>query len=92
VRTILLAVNPPEARGFVFALYSHTDDIGRGVAPAAIATLASRVGREGALRLAASCWLVCGAFLLNVRRYVTKDVDDVKAHVQENTGEEIILT
>ena len=61
VRAVLLNVNPPGARGTMFAFYAQVDDIGKGGGPAVVAALIVAYGRVAAFNVAVSGWVVCGA-------------------------------
>ena len=83
VRAVLLNVNPPETRGTMFAFYSQIDDVGKGAGPAVVAALIVAYGRRAAFNVAVSGWLVCGAILLLLARYLDEDVENAQRAVEE---------
>ena len=88
VRAVLLNVNPPETRGTMFAFYSQIDDVGKGGGPALVAALIVAYGRTKAFNVAVSGWVLCGAVLLLLRRYIDADVVDAQRAVQEELDAE----
>lgn len=81
IRALLLCVNPPETRGSIFSLYSHTDDVGRGLGPIIVAAVSSRVGRRRAYEGFAFCWVACGGILSTLYFFLQKDIEKTNAHV-----------
>ena len=88
VRAVLLNVNPPETRGTMFAFYSQIDDVGKGGGPALVAALIVAYGRTKAFNVAVSGWVLCGAILLCLRRYIDADVVNAQRAVQEELDAE----
>ena len=88
VRAVLLNVNPPETRGTMFAFYSQIDDVGKGGGPALVAALIVAYGRTKAFNVAVSGWVLCGAILLCLRRYIDAGVVNAQRAVQEELGAE----
>ena len=88
VRAVLLNVNPPETRGTMFAFYSQIDDVGKGGGPALVAALIVAYGRTRAFNVAVSGWVLCGAILLCLRRYIDADVVNAQRAVQEELDAE----
>lgn len=86
IRALLLSVNPPETRGSIFSLYSHTDDVGRGLGPIVVAAVSSRVGRQQSYEGFAFCWVVCGSILSGLYFFLQKDIEKVNVHVQNRTA------
>lgn len=74
VRALLLNVNPPEARGTIFAFYSQIDDVGKGGGPALVALLIVTMGRRVAFNVAFSFWFLCAIFLACIAFTVEQDV------------------
>lgn len=64
VRAVLIGVNAPETRGTCFALFGLADSLGKGLGPAAVASLIGRMGRRRAFNQAICLWFLCGALLL----------------------------
>jgi hypothetical protein len=63
VRAVLIGVNAPETRGTVFAIFNLMDGLGKGLGPAAVASLIESHGRLYAFNVSLSMWLLCGALL-----------------------------
>ena len=63
----------------VFAVFSLTDDVGKGLGPPLIAALVTALGRTWAFSLAPGMWLVCGVLLALVGLTMTKDEEAVAA-------------
>lgn len=80
VRAVLLNVNAPETRGTVFAVYSLMDDLGKGAGPAVVAALIVRLGRKTAFNLGISGWVLCGALLTAIARFL----DNEESELQES--------
>lgn len=87
IRALLLSVNPPETRGSIFSMYSHTDDVGRGLGPIVVATVSSSMGRQQTYAGFAFCWVVCGSILSALYFFLQKDIEKVRAHVKSRTTE-----
>ncbi len=63
MRAVLIGVNAPETRGTVFAIFNLMDGLGKGLGPAAVASLIESHGRLYAFNVSLSMWLLCGALL-----------------------------
>jgi len=80
VRSVLQNVTSPENRGTAFALFTLSDDIGKGGGPAVVAFLVNYYGnRRPAFSVGVLAWVVCGialclmTFTVNAdEAYVTK--------------------
>ena len=64
IRAMIMNVNEPETRGVALALQSTLDDLGKGLGPALVAALISRLGRSQAFNISAAGWIPCGLLLL----------------------------
>ena len=73
IRAVLIGVNAPETRGTCFALFGLFDSLGKGLGPAAVASLIGRLGRRAAFNQAMALWFLCGALLLAVGWTVERD-------------------
>ena len=78
IRAVLIGVNAPETRGTCFALFGLTDSLGKGLGPAAVASLITRLGRRAAFNQAMAMWFVCGALLLAVGGTVERDEQELQ--------------
>ncbi len=63
MRAAMMNVNAPETRGVALALQTTLDDLGKGLGPALVAAIISRVGRRTAFNIAAAGWIPCGVLL-----------------------------
>ncbi len=66
VRAVLIGVNAPETRGTVFAIFNLMDGLGKGLGPAAVASLINAHGRRYAFNVSLSMWLLCGVLLAGI--------------------------
>ena len=73
VRAALIGVNAPETRGTVFAIFNLMDGLGKGVGPAAVASLIAAHGRLYAFNVGLCMWLVCGALLAGIALTLAAD-------------------
>lgn len=73
IRTVLLNVNTPDTRGTIFALFSVTDDLGKGLGPLFASVFILYWGRLRAFNVAICAWLVCGFILLCITWSVEQD-------------------
>lgn len=55
--------NTSQTRGSVFSVFMVTDDLGKGLGPAIVASLIPAMGRRGAINLSLAAWLPCAAIL-----------------------------
>ena len=82
INTVLQNVCTPQTRGSAFALYTLTNDIGRGGGPVVVAGLVGVFGdRLTAYNISFLGLLVCGAMLLTLSRTVEEDELKVQAEV-----------
>lgn len=86
VRTVLQNVCAPEVRGTAFALFSLTDDIGKGLGPALVVVFIQACGgnehRREAFNIVVLFWLFCGVMLLSLTCTVLHDEAAVQAAVR----------
>ena len=73
VRAVLIGVNAPETRGTVFAIFNLMDGLGKGLGPAAVASLIAAHGRRYAFNVSLSMWLICGALLAGIAATLAGD-------------------
>ena len=73
MRAVLIGVNAPETRGTVFAIFNLMDGLGKGLGPAAVASLIAAHGRRYAFNVSLSMWLLCGALLAGIARTLGAD-------------------
>lgn len=73
IRAMIMNVNEPETRGVALALQSTLDDLGKGLGPALVAALISRLGRLQAFNIAAVGWIPCGLLLLFTALTLSRD-------------------
>jgi predicted MFS family arabinose efflux permease len=79
IKATLQNVTVPQARGQAFALFNTFDDLGKGLGPAFIAILISRLGgRTPAFNVGTCGWLVCGLFNLCIFWTVERDERNVQ--------------
>lgn len=74
MRNMLLAVNAPEQRGPIFAVFNLTDAVGFGVGQYVAGTLAVAVGTTAALGISFAFWIPCGLILLVAIRAFEPDL------------------
>ena len=65
----------------VFAVFSLTDDVGKGLGPPLIGAAVTALGRAWAFSLAPAMWLLCGGLLALVALTMTKDEEAVAAEM-----------
>ena len=74
VRSVLQNVTSPENRGTAFALFTLSDDIGKGGGPAVVAFLVTSFGsRRPAFSVGILAWVVCGIALCTMSLFVNAD-------------------
>lgn len=73
LRAMMLNVNEPETRGVALALQTMLDDLGKGLGPALVAAIISRVGRTAAFNISSLGWIPCGFLLLGSAFTLGKD-------------------
>ncbi len=74
ITTVILNVNYVNLRGFVLAMFTLTDDIGRSLGGLGISGLIYTLGREEAFTLATAIgWTLCGIILASMAFTMTKD-------------------
>jgi predicted MFS family arabinose efflux permease len=83
IRAVLIGVNAPETRGTCFALFGLFDSLGKGLGPAAVASLIGRLGRRAAFNQAMCLWLLCGALLLVIGGTVERDERELQQRLVE---------
>ena len=66
VRAVIIGVNAPETRGTVFAIFNLMDGLGKGLGPAAVASMIASRGRVYAFNVSLCMWLLCGALLAGI--------------------------
>lgn len=86
VRVVLQNVCIPEIRGTAFALFALTDDIGKGLGPAAVVLFIKMCNgnRREAFNIVVLFWLFCGTMLLLLIVTVKHDEDTVQKTVKES--------
>jgi MFS family permease len=81
IKAELQNVTLPQARGQAFALANTTDDFGRGLGPALLALLITKMGgRTPAFNLAVGGWILCG--VLNLAIFFTVERDESKVQTR----------
>jgi MFS family permease len=85
-KAITMNVNRPEHRGSIFALYNISDNIGQGFGPAIGGALIG-FGYTFMMNFALPFWVVCGAFLFVVARYITADRDALQKYLKDKAEE-----
>ena len=73
VRAVLIGVNAPETRGTVFAIFNLMDGLGKGLGPAAVASMIATRGRTYAFNVSLCMWLLCGALLAGIAATLAHD-------------------
>jgi predicted MFS family arabinose efflux permease len=73
VRAVLLGVNAPETRGTVFAIFNLMDGLGKGLGPAAVASLIAAHGRRYAFNVGISLWFLAALFLAGIAATLGRD-------------------
>ena len=73
VRAMIMNVNEPETRGVALALQTTLDDLGKGLGPAIVALMISRLGRQSAFFWATMGWIPCGMLLMACSRHLEDD-------------------
>lgn len=83
VRSMLQNVCTPEVRGTAFAIFTLTDDLGKGLGPVFIVLILGAVGgnRQTAFNINTTGWFLCGVFLLMTTCTYAKDADKVQQQV-----------
>ena len=81
IKAMVLNVNTPDTRGSAMAMFSLTDDIGKGLGPPLVGILIVRFGRQTAFSISACMWFVSGVLLLMVGRSIGADEDYVAQQV-----------
>lgn len=76
----------PEIRGSAFAVFTLSDDIGKGLGPALVVALINACGgnRREAFNIVVLFWLFCGALLTCLALTVVKDEAAVHSQVVES--------
>ncbi|MBM2809534.1 MAG: transporter [Chloroflexi bacterium] len=87
VRSILIAVNPPERRGAVFSLFNLCDDLGKGLGAWVVGGLAATMGRVPAFHIANLMWVFCGVVLLLAVRSFHRDEQAMQAQLAQHQME-----
>lgn len=83
VRAVLIGVNPPEARGTAFAVFSLFDSLGKGLGPAAVAGIIASRGRRSAFNISICLWFVCALLLGAMAVYLEADEKAMVDKVEE---------
>jgi len=88
-KAILMNINRPEHRGSVFSVFNVTDNIGKGVGPAAGSFILSLTGNNYRfmMNFAVSCWILCGILFIGVIFFITQDRKDFLALMEERARE-----
>lgn len=73
VRAVIIGVNAPETRGTVFAIFNLMDGLGKGLGPAAVASMIASRGRVYAFNVSLCMWLLCGALLAGIAATLAPD-------------------
>ena len=73
VRAVIIGVNAPETRGTVFAIFNLMDGLGKGLGPAAVASMIASRGRVYAFNVSLCMWLLCGALLAGIAFTLASD-------------------
>jgi MFS-type transporter involved in bile tolerance (Atg22 family) len=66
-------VNTSKSRGTVFSVFMITDDLGKGLGPAAVALLIPIFGRVRAFNMALGGWVLCAVFLAGMGYTIEDD-------------------
>lgn len=76
----------PEIRGSAFAVFTLSDDIGKGLGPALVVVMISACGgnRREAFNIVVLFWLFCGTLLTCLALTVVKDEETVHSQVTES--------
>jgi MFS family permease len=87
-KAIIMNVNRPEHRGSVFAVYNITDNIGQGFGPAIGGVLVGLgFSFTFVMNFSLPFWLVCGALLFVVVRYITADREALQKYLKDQAIE-----
>ncbi len=82
ITTVILNVNYVNLRGFVLAMFTLTDDIGRSLGGLGISGLIFAMGRENAFTVSTSVgWSVCGLVLMSMAFTMNKDEEKAEGNV-----------
>lgn len=73
MRAMIMNVNEPETRGVALALQTMLDDLGKGLGPAIVAAIISKVGRTTAFNISVAGWIPCGMLLLGTALTLESD-------------------
>ncbi len=82
ITTVILNVNYINLRGFVLAIFTLTDDIGRSLGGLGISGLIYALGREKAFTLATALgWSLCGIILASMSFTMLKDEETASGNM-----------
>ncbi len=86
VKSMLIAVNPPEHRAAVFSLFNLFDDLGKGLGAWVVGGLAASLGRTPAFHISNLMWVVSGVVVLLCVRSFSRDQDAMQAGIAERAS------
>jgi len=93
VHACVLNVNTPDLRGTAYAVYTLSDDLGKGIGPWLVAVLIKAFGRETAFNLGISLgFFFCGLFLLLQFFTLERDERRVADAIEGRLGERFLET
>eukprot|EP01038_Epipyxis_sp_PR26KG_P009500 gene9500-12798_t len=86
VRAILQNVCLPEVRGTAFAVFTLTDDVGKGLGPAFVVLFikAFNGNRRVAFSIITLFWIICGFMLLSLTWTITYDENVVQESIRSS--------
>lgn len=89
VKATVTNVSLPKTRGKAFALFTLTDDFGKGLGPYFVSLLIVRMGgRLAAFNVGLMGWVFCGVF--NLAMYFTVAKDEAWIQAQVGAGIQIV--
>ncbi len=87
ITTVIMNVNYVNLRGFVLAMFTLTDDIGRSLGGLGISGLIIAMGREAAFTLSTAVgWSICGLILMSMAFTMKKDEEKAEGNVPIRVG------